>query len=320
MIYKNINTHTLLLHRRPARLFTFFNSGQALLTALICVWFLASCTARMDINTRDSEPVIVIYGCLTDENRYQLIRINRSSPFFDDKENEPVQDAHVRIRSSEGDVYDLLYEADGYYISTTRFAAQPGVTYSLAVEVDFDQDGIGETYEAETTILPVVPVDSIDITLQDIMGYRHFSLNVYLQEPAETENYYLFKFYINDSISNDKISEFIITEDRMYNGTDLDGANITYFEDATDEKVVEKNKDDDDVYMASPGDHIRLFIFNIEKGYYHFIRECIMEQNGENPLFGGPPSNISTNLTNGAIGYFTGYCVQEKQAIVPASP
>lgn len=289
----------------------------AFFVGVICWWFFTSCTARMHIDTRDSEPVIVIYGCLTDVNNFQSVRITRSSPFFDDKENESVSDAHVRIQTSEGDVYELLYEGAGHYAATTRFAARPGVTYSLTVDVDFNKDGVIETYEAETTIRPVVPIDSANITPQDIMGYRHFSLNVYLQEPAETENYYLFKFYINDSISNDKISEFIISEDRMYNGTYLDGVNITYFEDATDEKVVEKNKDDDDVYMAVPGDRIRLFVFNIEKGYFHFIRECITEQGGENPLFGGPPSNISTNLSNGAVGYFTGYCMQEKLAIVP---
>lgn len=287
------------------------------LLGLLCSWFFASCTARMDINTRDSDPVIVIYGCLTDEHRFQYIRITSSSPFFDDQENEAVLGAVVFITSSTGARYELVSEAGGYYVSDTRFAARPDVTYFLTVEVDFDKDGVNELYEAQTTILPIVPVDSVDITLQNIMGYRHFSLNVYLQEPAETDNYYLFKFYINDSISNDKISEFIISEDRMYNGTYLDGANITYFEDATDEEVIKKNEDDDDVYMATPGDRIRLFIFNIEKGYYHFIRECMTEQNGENPLFGGPPSNISTNFSNGAIGYFTGYCMQEKRAVVP---
>jgi hypothetical protein len=276
------------------------------------------CTARMDIDTRDSEPVIVIYGCLTDEEGDQRVRITRSSPFFDDRENAPVEDAVVRIASSGGEVYEMHYEAEGFYVGATSFAARPGVTYSLRVEVDFDSDGTVDSYEAQTTIPSVVPVDSVNITRQDIMGYRHFSLNVYLQEPAETEDYYLFKFRINDGISNDRLSEFLISEDRIYNGSYLDGVNVVYIEDATDERVIEKNKDNDDkVYVAVPGDPLSLHVLHIEKGYYRFIRECLTEQSGENPLFGGPPSNISTNLSDGAVGYFTGYCIQECTAIVP---
>jgi hypothetical protein len=29
--------------------------------------------------------------------------------------------------------------------------------------------------------------------------------------------------------------------------------------------------------------------------------------NGENPFFGGPASNIITNISNGGLGYFTTY-------------
>lgn len=278
-----------------------------------------SCTAPIDISTRNSEPVIVIYGYLTDEFKYQHIRVTSSSPYFDENSNRSITDAEVRLKTSTGDEYLFVGEEYGYYVSPRRFAGVPGVTYTLSVEVDFDGDGETEVYEAETTLLPIVPVDSIDITVIDIMMYRHFSLNFYMQEPAETDNFYLFKFFINDSISNDKISELVTSDDRTYNGEYVPGASIYYFEDATDEDVQKKNEDDDDEYMANPGDRIRLQILNIEKGYYHFINQCISEKNGENPFFGGPPSNITTNFSNGAIGYFASYCIQEKLAIVPES-
>ncbi|MDR0572786.1 MAG: DUF4249 domain-containing protein [Tannerella sp.] len=276
-----------------------------------------SCTAPIDIKTKNSEFAIVIYGYLTDEYKFQYVRVTSSSPYFDEKTDYHISNAEVWVRSSNGEEYLFVSEKNGYYISHIKFAGIPGVTYNLSVEVDFDGDGETEIYEAKTTLLPIVPVDSINITLIDIMGYRHFSLNFYMQEPAETENCYLFKFFINDSISNDKISELLVSDDRMYNGEYIPGANITYFEDATDEDVIEKNKDNDDIYMAVPGDRIRLQVLNIEKGYYNFINECISEKYGENPFFGGPPSNIATNMSNGAIGYFASYCVQEKTTVVP---
>ena len=288
------------------------------LTGLFAAIAFFSCVAPIDINTRNSEPVIVIYGQLTDEFKYQYIRITSSSPYFDQKTNMIISDANVMVTSSDGNEYMFTGEKDGYYVSEEIFAASPGVTYHLTVEVDFDKDGVIEAYEAETTILPIVPVDSVDIKLISIMGYRHFSLNFYMQEPPEAENFYLFRFYINDSISNSKISEYLISDDRMYNGEYIDGATVTYFEDATDEKnLTSPRADDEDNYFAMPGDRVKVQTLNIEKGYYNFIRQCMSEKYGENPFFGGPPSNITTNLSNGAVGYFSGFCIQEHNTVVP---
>ncbi|MDR0393591.1 MAG: DUF4249 domain-containing protein [Tannerella sp.] len=278
---------------------------------------LCSCTAPIDISTRDGDSVIAIYGCLTDENKHQYVRITGSSPYFDDKENRNVADANVRVKDSDGNEYAMEYGQKGYYISPVRFAARPGVTYRLTVEVDFNGDGKMEIYEAETTIPPPLALDSVDVRPLTIMGYRHFSLNIYAQDPPDADNYYLFKFFINDSISNDKISKYILTDDGFFKGEYLNGINIYYFEDITDAKVVEKNKDNDEAYMVFPGDKIRLQTMNIEKGYFWFINQCMSEMRGENPMFGGPPSNITTNITNGAVGYFTGYCIHEIRTEVP---
>ena len=284
------------------------------LIVLFSVVSFFSCVAPIDISTRDSEQVIVIYGQLTDQLEYQFIRITSSSPYFDNKTNIVISDAEVIVTSSDGEEYRFIGEKDGYYISENKFAICSGNTYYLKVEVDFDKDGVIDTYEAETTVFPVIPIDSIDVIPINIMGYNHFSLNLYMLEPAETENYYLFRFFINDSISNNKISELIVSEDEMYNGVYLSGISIYYFEDAEgDSPYADEERD----YYVKSGDIIRLQVLNIEKGYYHFINECISEKYGENPFFGGPPSNITTNISNGAVGYFSGYCLQERSTIVP---
>jgi len=286
-------------------------------------WFLSmsvllfSCTAPIDIHTRDSDPVTVVYGCLTNEYKNQHIRITSSSPYFYDSDNPAITDAKVNVTSSNGREYPFVYDKNGYYISQRRFSAIPGTTYRLSVEVNSGKDGAATLYEAETTTLPIVPVDSIGFNVINLMGFKHYSLIFYMQEPAETENYYLFNFYINDSISNEKISNSLISNDMLYNGEYIDGASVTFFEDGTDPKVIEWNEDNENAFMVVPGDRIRLHILNIEKGYYEFISHCMHEKYGENPLFGGPPSNIHTNLSNGAIGYFSSYCIHEKVTVVP---
>ena len=278
-----------------------------------CLLFV-KCTAPIEINTRDSEPVLVIYGCLTNENQNQNIRLSRSSPYFYNAENEIVSNAKVSVSASNGREYTFEHKAKGYYFSQRRFAVVPGMTYRLSVEVDINKDGVVELYEAETVTPPLVAFDSINITKMKIMGFLHYSLNIFMQEPFETENYYLFKYVVNDSISNDLISNFIIQDDLMINGEYIDGVSITFFNSESDFRDPENTRD---MLRVTQGDRIRLQIMNIEKGYYYFIRDCTMEKYGENPFFGGPPSNIYTNLPKGAVGYFTSYCIHEKETFIP---
>lgn len=285
--------------------------------SLFAVLMIFSCTAPIDIHTRNSEPMVVIYGCLTNEFKTQYIRVTRSSPYFYDTDNPSIKDAKVKVTSSHGREYIFDNDTNGYYVSQRRFSAAPGVTYRLSVEIDAGDNGKTELYEAETTTLPIVPVDSIDVKTINIMGFRHYSLVIYMQDPVEMENFYLFKFFINDSISNDRIGDFLISSDQMYNGSYVNGANITFFDDGTDPNVVERNKDNENAFMAKPGDRVRLQIINIEKRYFNFISDCKHEKYGENPFFGGPPSNIYTNLSNGAVGYFSSYCIHEKETVVP---
>ena len=285
-----------------------------LATCLLASVLFFSCTAPIDIQTKNSESVPVIYGYLTDEFKIQHVRISRSSPYFQEAENQFITNAKVWVTTSTGREYPFTHDENGYYISQRRFAAAPGVTYRLSVELDFMNDGIKELYEAETMALPKAPVDSISVTPIDIMGFQHYSLNVSMREPAETENYYLFKYFINDSISNERISENIILDDEIINGRYVDGLSLRYFNAASD---YEEIGDDLDMYYINPGDKIRLQILNIEKGYYYFINDCRTEKYGTNPFFGGPPSNIYTNLSNGAVGYFSSYCIQELETVVP---
>ncbi|MDR3252263.1 MAG: DUF4249 domain-containing protein [Tannerella sp.] len=288
---------------------------------LFAVPGLVACTARMDIETKDSPLVPVIYGNITGETVHQFVRISSSSPYFEQDSTHLVEDADVRVLSSEGKEYVYKYYENGYYFSEHLFAAKAGETYKLTVRVDFNQDGTEEIYEAETTMQPAIELDSINIELIDFMGFNHFALNASWQDPQGVETYYLFKYSINDSVSNDAIDRFITVDDHMYDGAYLDKVTVTYFEDAEDEDVIrmhERSDDDGDRQdLVKSGDKILLQLINIEKGYYNFIRDCRRGKRGENPFFGGPPSNVYTNLTNGAVGYFTSYTWREASAVVP---
>ncbi|MDR3245119.1 MAG: DUF4249 domain-containing protein [Prevotellaceae bacterium] len=282
---------------------------------------LSSCVEPFDIKTNNSPSVIVIYGYLTDEPVHHTIMVSASSPYFDILPNPGISGASVKITSSENEVFnfDENDTVPGLYQTVNRVSATPGATYSLSVEVDFDNDGVKEIYTATSTMQSPVPIDSIQVKSMEIMGYKFYSLNLYAQDPP-SEDYYLGHYKLNDTAILFNISRLSPMSDIGFNGQYINGLMIQRF---WDENERENDDDDDDgddstyrhIYL-SQGDTITFSLSRIEKGYYDFIIQCQDEMRGESPFFGGPASNIATNISNGGLGYFTSYAFSTIKTVV----
>lgn len=279
--------------------------------------FIVGCTEPFDIKTDDAEPKISIYGVLTDYLNLQEIYISKTSPYFSEEPNTPITNATVRIFSSKNEEikYMLSPVTPGCYCAVSSWAAERGETYTLNVEVDFNGDGIPELYEATTKIMPVVELDTVEVSPITIMGHKNYSINIYGQDPQE-ENHYLFLFYQNGSSVNSKITNYIISDDIMFEGEYIDGLSIQFFD-----SIKEKETDPEDVIAKTvyleAGDFLAVETCAITKEYFQFISQCMTEKGGENPMFGGPASNIITNISNGAVGFFTGYSTSRVETVVP---
>ncbi|MDR1332102.1 MAG: DUF4249 domain-containing protein [Tannerella sp.] len=291
-----------------------------ILPAILAILLHAgACTAPIDIETNDSEPVIVIYGCLTEDMAFQKVRISVSSPYFDEAQNTAVPDAIVGIQSSDSQFFELKEnpEERGTYLTVRPMAAVPGVTYTLSVEVDFDGDGIVETYSASTTMTSPVAVDSITINPMKIMGYQHYALNLFAQDEPSAADCYLARFIINDTIETRRITDFTVFSDESVNGQYFNNVTLWYFDDLDTELPFGGNFEVDTTFFVRPGYRIALLLSRIEPGYFNFISQCQREKNGENPFFGGPPSNIETNISHGGVGYFTAFATTMTDAVIP---
>jgi hypothetical protein len=282
---------------------------------------LASCVEPFDIITDSSPPVIVIYGYLTDEPAFHTVKVSASSPYFDTALNRSISGARVKITSSNNDVFRFM-ESDtvpGLYLTTVRMRGVPGVTYSLSVETDFDGDGIRETYSASSTMPDAAKVDSIEIKSMELMGYKFYNLGIFAQDPP-SEDFYLGKYWINDSAVLSSINRLSPIQDVAFNGQYLNGQVVQRFWDIAGKEKIENDAGDEDndrrrVYL-SPGDTVTFSLCRIEKGYFDFIVQCQSEMNGENPFFGGPASNIITNISNGGRGFFTAYSSSSAKTVV----
>lgn len=283
---------------------------------ILIALLLASCTERIDLDLDSSEPVIVIYGTITDTLAYQSITISQSVPYFEPQHNPAISGAKVTITTS-GNEYWVLAESNtqkGTYQTETLKAGKPGESYQLKVEYDFDQDGIAELYEASATLLPPFALDSAQIRTINNLGTNIFTVNLYGQEPPG-EDFYFSKYYVNDTLAT-KFSQYSVMDDRLINGQYLNGFLVYFFADMAEYDDYSDDEKRRATFLSS-GDEVIVELNRVEKGYYNFIDQAQDVQYGENPMFGGPPSNVQGNISNGAVGYFAAYSPARVKAVAP---
>jgi hypothetical protein len=277
---------------------------------------LSACTAPIDIRTDDSPPVIVIYGVLTDEWKYQEVKISRSSPYFDNEPNQGISGADVTVRSSDNKLYRFPENDSirGLYCSENKFNVRSETDYLLTVEVDFDKDGIPDRYEATATVLPVPDIDSLTLEPVDLFGHKNYFLYAHLQDPPE-KNFYLFKVFLNDSLITDKLSDLVISDDKIFNNQYMKRNIYLFDDDEISEWQTGPEENRKRPFYLKPGDKVSVELSFIPQDYFDFINQCNRERNGENPMFGGPASNIITNISNGGVGFFCGYKISRRNII-----
>ena len=320
-IYRLLHKFAMTMLQGEVNLTLHIMSPNPFKRFLLLTWFMllySSCTAPFEMKTAHSEPVIVIYGCLTEDTIYQTIRVSVSSPYFELQPNQPVSDAIVLIQSSDGQTIELVETREkGMYRTVYPMAATADVTYNLSVQADIARTGYMKLYDATATMQRPFPVDSIGIRTMTIMGFKHYNISLYAQEAPGPDYYYAYSI-INDTLISNRISRSIVFSDYGIDGQYMDGLPLMQFEDSENEYFSNRDNENDIPYnVVQQGDKITICISLIERGFYDFIEQCQSERRGENPFFGGPASNITTNISNGGVGYFAAFSTTMVDVIVP---
>jgi hypothetical protein len=263
---------------------------------------LAACEEPYHIEQDASEVNIVIEGLLTNREDMQYIKVSRTADFYTDGEAPRVSDAIVSVTDDLGNVLEYVHNPNnsedslGYYFPANAFAGEIGRTYELSVVVD------GTTFNASDRLLSITPIDSLTIRLDaeeqadpEDQG-RFYEVLIFVKEPQDEENFYLFKFYRNDSLSFD-------------NHTDI------YY---SDDKLLQENIDG----IPAPShfafnDLARVEAYSLSRQGYVFYNDLSsLLNNDSGGMFGPIPSTPRTNLTNGALGFFQVSAVAVDEIIV----
>ncbi|MCH4824160.1 DUF4249 domain-containing protein [Gramella lutea] len=248
--------------------------------SIILVFVFISCEEVIQVDLEESEPRLVIEASIIwykDTNgTEQVIKITETTPFY---QEDPafVENATVKVFSEDGEIFEFAYNRNGEY-RNSDFNPDIGLEYEL--EVNHEE----EIYTAMETMVPVTSIDFVEQSESGGFSGEDIEIKAYYTDPVDEENYYLFKFF-----NEDTSLEFY--EDEFTNGNQIFG----YYSD----EDIEVN------------DIIEIEMQGISKEYYEYLF-ILRSQVGSNE--GGPfetmPATVKGNIINESnpenypFGYF----------------
>ncbi|MBN2167311.1 MAG: DUF4249 domain-containing protein [Marinilabiliaceae bacterium] len=277
---------------------------KVLVSFVLSGFLMPSCTEDFMPDLGSMESVLVVDGAISDFPGPKYINLTMSVDYFYNESAPSVTGAKVTVFDGVDSVlFAELKGYPGYYKSPGNYIGVVGRTYKLIIEnIDANGDGIAEVYEAESELKPVAPIDSFSMKYGKQYSYEFWSLILHAVEPAETEDFYVFKVYKNDTVISDQIQDWTITNDEfIVSGTSM---NV---------EIYQLSEEDDDGIreFGAPnlGDVYILEMNGITEEYYDFLTAVVLEMSPKVPIFSGPSANVPTNVSNGARGFFAAYSV-----------
>ena len=256
-----------------------------LVSLVLFLLILSSCKKVVHLNLDTSSPQIVIQGDIYDHQGPYTVQISKSVNFYDSNTYPAVSGATVAISDNEGNSDQLKEASPGIYI-TSALQGVPGRTYTLLVNID------GQTYTASSTMPD--PVEIATIYFQKSLFGNNIYPAISFKDPANINNYYRLIYIINNKQQND----INVTDDKLNAGQIIN--------------YVIRPLDTDNKLIA--GDVVTIWLESIDNGVYEYFRTAGTGNAGNQSA---SPANPTSNISNGALGYFNACSVRTLSAIVP---
>jgi hypothetical protein len=213
------------------------------------------------------------------------VRITKTVNFSASNVYPPVTNAEVYITDSSNGIVDHLSQANsdsGVYLARGTVGVS-GHTYVLTVNVD------GKQYRASSRMPKPVPLDSVTFAMN--FGFdnkQEINAVVNFQEPPGLGNYYQF----SETVGSRPLPNIFVFEDRLSDG-----------------RYIQQPLFNDSSYLHKD-DTLTLTFNCVDKNIYTYFF-TLAGVTGNNNFQTSTPANPVTNITGGALGYFSAHTTQK---------
>jgi hypothetical protein len=264
---------------------------KIVLYIVILSWGFSSCEKVIDIKLNDAEKKYVIEGVLTDQPGSCRVLLSQTKNFTDNNSFAGVGGAAVSITDNSNNTTVLSEDSTGVYTSGT-LTGIVGNVYTLTLNIN------GTTFTASSVMPPKINMDSLYITEENLFGEIRKTTNVEYLDPVGIGNNYRFILYVNGEkkkniyIRNDDYSDGNVSVDKLF----LFG-------------------DEDDDKELKTGDQVKTEMLCISSPVYKYWYSLSESATGDNNS--ASPANPVSNISGGALGYFSAHTIQSKTVAVP---
>jgi hypothetical protein len=253
----------------------------------------SSCEKVIDLPLDAAAKKYVIEGAITDMKGGCRVLISQTKNFNEDNSFESVSGAAVSITDGNNNTISLPETSPGIY-ADSLIKGMPGRTYAMHVNIN------GTAFESSSTMPFKVNMDSLYVTDDFLFGEVRKTPNVEFRDPRGTGNNYRFILYVNGV----KRKNIYISND-SYSDGNFSSVKLFLFGDG----------DDDDDKKIKSGDKIGVDMLCISPDVYKYWYSLDAGATGNNSS--ASPANPVSNISGGALGYFSAHTVQSRFADVP---
>ena len=248
-----------------------------------------ACTKRIDIDLDDTYVRLAVEGYIMPDDSVNYVKLTESGDYFANEPAPVVSGATVEVNDGQ-QTYQLNEASNmpGVYLFPVNFHGEEQKTYELNISLR-EKVGGYDTYHA-TDYLPEMNLNIDSITLAYNSAFDFWMILMYAPKPPG-RNFYLVRRMNNDTLVTMGIADYNIFDDDLLNNDYMHGI-----------AVMGISPED-----IKTGDKITLLVSLISEEYYNFILEAQTELQPHDPMFSGPPANVSSNVNNGAVGYFAAF-------------
>jgi len=241
----------------------------------------------IDVNLKNADSQIVITGEINNRHGPYKVNISRSVNFTSDNIFPPISNATVVI-SGNGLIDTLSENEPGSYF-THIIEGKPGQSYSLNVAID------GKIFTATSVMPQPVRIDSL--TFLEGNTDNHIYPVVNFQDPRGVANYYQFIEFANgERFKNGRGNS--VFSDRLSDGRYI---STVLYDDSTDIKR---------------GSILTVQMNCVDASVYNYLQELLQISGGGG--FSSPaPDNPTSNISGGALGYFSANTIATKTVELP---
>ena len=264
--------------------------------AFIGLAAVTSCTKIIDIELNSAAQKIVIEAKISDNNRPARVILTRTTDFFNPDTLERVTDATVIITSNLGETDTLKEMSDGIYRGST-IKGKSGTRYFIKIT-----DGT-QTYEADSFLPEKVNIDSVGFLKKETKSPHStpgYLVNCTFTDPGDQHNYYRINASVisQDTTRHQTLSKTTVIDDPLFNGR---------------QNTVSINR----MQSFQPGDTVLIELISIDQDVFRYFHQLYGSIGMPARFSSSAPANPDTNLSNGAMGYFSAQAVDSRIMVLP---